>query len=281
MEENQKKQQNEQGMMVVEAVLSFTVFIMVVAFIVYLITIFSVHNKIQFAINSTAKELSSYTYLYEAFGLRAAEQSVEETFDPYAENINNTVTQVSDSLNKIQSLTSSGKEVVGDVTSIQTPQDIMDSWEKIGDLTDEAGETADSIKASAGAIKEAFSDPKSLLIGMAYLGVSAMNYEIKCACAEAVAEGMTKNYLQQDGMSADEYLKKVGVKDGYAGLDFSGSSMFCDEDERLIDIIVQYDLDLGLLQFIMPKDTIHVVQRVTVPAWLDGDGKTVEFETGE
>ena len=52
-----KSVENESGMMVVEAALSFVVFIMVCLAIVFLINIFTVHNRIQFAINSAAKEL--------------------------------------------------------------------------------------------------------------------------------------------------------------------------------------------------------------------------------
>ena len=43
----------------------------------------------------------------------------------------------------------------------------------------------------------------------------------------------------------------------------------------MIDIIVQYDVDMGFLRFVVPKD-VHVVQRVTVAGWLDGDGTKVQ-----
>ena len=56
-------------------------------------------------------------------------------------------------------------------------------------------------------------------------------------------------------------------------MDFSGSTMYCDEDKKMIDFVVQYDIDMSFIRFVVPKD-IHVVQRVTVPAWLDGDGRT-------
>ena len=49
--------------------------------------------------------------------------------------------------------------------------------------------------------------------------------------------------------------------------------MYCDKDKKMIDFVVQYDIDMSFIRFVMPKD-IHVVQRVTVPAWLDGDGRT-------
>ena len=53
-----KIQTEEQGMIVVEATISFMVFLMVVIAIIYLTNIFIVHNKVQFAINSTAHQLS-------------------------------------------------------------------------------------------------------------------------------------------------------------------------------------------------------------------------------
>ena len=42
----------------------------------------------------------------------------------------------------------------------------------------------------------------------------------------------------------------------------------------MIDIVVSYDIELKFISFILPEDTIHVIQRVSVPAWLDGDGVT-------
>jgi hypothetical protein len=101
---------------------------------------------------------------------------------------------------------------------------------------------------------------------MIYMGASAGSYTVKSIGATAAAAAVTKKYLD------DDYLLAYGVKNGYSGLDFSGSTMFCDEDMRLIDIVVQYDIDLKFIGLIMPEDSLHVVQRVTVPAWLDGDG---------
>lgn len=67
-----KIQTEEQGMIVVEATISFMVFLMVVIAIIYLTNIFIVHNKVQFAINSTAHQLSGYSYLYQTLGVRKA-----------------------------------------------------------------------------------------------------------------------------------------------------------------------------------------------------------------
>ena len=44
----------------------------------------------------------------------------------------------------------------------------------------------------------------------------------------------------------------------------------------MIDLVVEYDVDLSFISLVLPEKKIHVVQRVSVPAWLDGDGRTYE-----
>ena len=99
-------------------------------------------------------------------------------------------------------------------------------------------------------------------------------YAVKSAGATAAARSLTANYIEGSGMNADGWLKAHGVTYGYDGLDFSGSTMFCDTNKQMIDIVVSYDIDLQFLGFVLPQDKLHVIQRVSVPAWLDGDGKT-------
>lgn len=265
----------EKGMMVVEAVLTFTVFLMVVIAIIYLINIFAVHNRIQFAINSAAHEIAGYSYIYQALGIRAGEQQLDRDGHPYTQAIDDTAAQVVDSINKIQGLYT---DVTDTGTALQemelTPGALNDIYQKAEKTYDEASQTIDSVRESVTDVKNLFSDPDSLLVGMIYMGASAGRYAVKSAGASAAAELLTRKYLEEVDRGADAYLRAYGVKDGYDGLDFSGSTMFCDPDMRLIDIVVQYDIDMKFIGLVMPRDTLHVVQRVTVPAWLDGDGKT-------
>lgn len=97
-----KIQTEEQGMIVVEATISFMIFLMVVIAIIYLTNIFIVHNKVQFAINSTAHQLSGYSYLYQTLGVRKAEQCVKADGSKYTKPIDQTAGQVIDTMNKIQ-----------------------------------------------------------------------------------------------------------------------------------------------------------------------------------
>lgn len=263
--------EDQKGMMVVEAVLTFTVFLMVVIAIIYLITIFTVHNKIQFSINSSAHEIASYSYLYQSLGLRGAEQKIKADGSSYTQPIDDTATQVVDSINKIQGLYTDGQDTLTSLQELElSPESVDQAYQQAETMLNNVGDTADSIQQSVTDVTNLFSDPNSLMVGMIYMGASAGSYTVKSIGATAAAAAVTKKYLD------DDYLLAYGVKNGYAGLDFSGSTMFCDENMRLIDIVVQYDIDLKFIGFIMPKDSLHVVQRVTVPAWLDGDGKYYE-----
>ena len=271
-----QRKNSESGMMVVEAVLSFTAFIMVVVAIIYLINIFMLHNKIQFAINSAAHEIASYSYLYSALGLSGVEDTLEADGRPHTAPINDTVNQVVDSLNKIETLSGSIGGTMQSVENLELDaesfQEVAAQMDRLGKDTDAA---VDSVQSSAAGLKDLFSNPKSLLIGMIYMGADMLIDEVKGAIGTFAAQGLTQKYLEQGDMSADEYLRAYGVKEGYAGLDFTGSTIFCESEGagRLIDIGVSYDVDMSFLAYILPETEIHVVQRVSVAGWVDGDGE--------
>lgn len=256
-----KQKKSENGMMVVEAVLSFTVFIMVVSAIVYLITIFTLHNKVQFAINSAAHEMASYTYLYQACGLRDADQKIASDGAKYVGAIDDTANQIADTLNKIETLK-------GDASGISglEPAQIQKT---IDDLKAAGSSGKESVNKVAGLV----SNPNDLMVGVIYMAFSAADAGLKNIFASAATTIAAKKYLVQGDKDADAYLKSMGVKDGYAGLDFSHSTMFCDADNKLIDIVVEYDVDLSFVKLLIPKAKLHMVQRVTVSGWLGGDEK--------
>ena len=85
---------------------------------------------------------------------------------------------------------------------------------------------------------------------------------------------LVERFASYHPMSADEYLKYFGVRDGIDGLDFSESRLFSDDDYQMIDLVVEYDLEIYILKLFFKDPSIHVVQRCSVPAWLDGDGVT-------
>ena len=238
------KRETEQGMMTVEAVLSLVPFIMVILGIISFTDIYRVHNKIQYAMYQVGSELSGYTYFYEALGLRSADLGLKSDIDAQTESVDTAINHISD--------------FVGDINSLSTSS--MESGQAVGED-----------------ISEFASDPKSLLRGVVYLGIEAGENTGKQMLISWLGGGMMEKYLDESYLpssarDADTFLRKCGVIDGLSGLDYSNSRLFQDSGYRLIDLVVEYDLEIHMFKLFLKDPTIHVSQRVTIPAWLDGDG---------
>ncbi len=298
---NEKK---ESGMIVVETVISFTVFLVTIFSIAYFTNMLILHNKIQFAINSAAHELASYTYLYAAFGGRAAEQTIRSDGAENTGKIDGAVSSAYSSYQKVVAAKGSAEAAVGEVVNFlpQLQGDGQDGGtetegldlEALGKQLDSVGqsltEAGEAVESAAGQVKDTvekvkglMQDKEGLIGGMAYIGLEGAEYAAKDLLGTGAAWLLTRGYIAQNdqiggkNLSADDWLKANGVKDGYGGLDFGGSTLFCDEDFRMIDIVVEYDVEVGFVRLILPDNVkLHMVNRVTIPAWLDGDGVQVE-----
>lgn len=307
--------QNECGMIVVETVISFTVFLVTIFSIAYFINMLILHNKIQFAINSAAHELASYTYLYAAFGGRDASRALGSDNAGNTGMIDNTVSSAYSSYEKVVnaagSVQSAAGETVNFLTQLQgfgetegggdSGVDLGDLAQQLDDLGNAASQTGQAIQGAAGDVEDAADQVKDtvsqvkgmlqnkegMVSGLAYIALEGAEYGAKNLMGTGAAYLLTKGYLKQGSLGADEFLRAYGVRDGYGGLDFSGSTIFCDSDGcgddkcpndfRMIDIVVEYDVDPGFTRLILPDEVkLHMVNRVTIPAWLDGDGVKVE-----
>lgn len=65
-----KQNKNNKGVLTVEATISYTIFMMVILTILFLMRIVYAYGLMQHADQSTAKELSTYTYLYQVSGAK-------------------------------------------------------------------------------------------------------------------------------------------------------------------------------------------------------------------
>lgn len=241
------KKNRESGMVVVEAVLSFTIFIMAVLCIISLINVYMVHNKVQFAINSAANELTSYLYLYEVAGLHA----VHNDGDEYVDKLTGSAADIVDSYNKMSEV---GSKISGsDFSTIESDvDDLKESFDK-----------------SYSDIKNYIDNPNELLVGIIYGG-----YEmLENSTVGLLIRLLSAKYIDTADKDADEYLRGFGVMQGYDGLKFNRTTFLQDDDGKMIDVVVEYDMEVMFLGMFLPDSSIHVVQRVSVPAWLCGDGE--------
>lgn len=272
----------EKGMLTVEAVLTLIPFVLCIMGLISFINIFMVHNKIQYAMYETANELSGYSYFYQALGLRDADRQLNTDADKATEPIDKEIDNVLNVMDKLQSVK----------TSVNTAAEsnISNAYSNYKALADEAKMLGESGKKLADSTMELIKDPKSIIAGLVYMGVEKLDESLKSWLLQTLASGMIEGYIDQTNykyrnmlpniQTADQYLKTFGIKDGIKGLDYSGSRMFSKMDGfKNIDIVVQYDLEIFFFKILPFDDTLHIVQRVKVPAWLDGDGVNADYET--
>ena len=260
---------NEEGMITVEGVLSLVPFILVILGIISFINIFAVHNKIQYALYQMGSELTCYTYFYQALGIRAADLKLKEDTDTNTAKLDGAIEELNDFLSQISSFEESvnqagsgsqaGAGNIGNV--IQQGQQVLGQGQQL---------------VQTG--RELISDPKGLLRGFIYLGIEKAEGAAKTFLLGAISNGLLSVYLDESfagyrPMTADQYLKYYGVRNGMEGLDFGRSRLFCDAQYRMIDIVVEYDIEVYFFKLFLRDPTIHVVQRCSMPAWLDGDGR--------
>lgn len=256
-------------MITVEAVLSLVPFIMVILGIISFTNIFMVHNKIQHAMYQVCSELSGYTYLYEALGLRSADLSLKADTDTHTAPVDQTIEDVSSFLEQLDSLSTSVSGFgSGGISSVP---------EEVSDIKNQGQNVIGSGQAVAGDVSNFISDPKSLLRGLVYLGIEAGENKGKQLLISWMGGGLMEAYLDESflpsgAMSADAFLKNMGVRNGLSGLSYENSQLFQDSSYKLIDLVVEYDVEVYILKLFLKEPVIHVSQRVTIPAWLDGDG---------
>ena len=271
-----KRIADQAGMVAVEVILSLVIFSVAMLGLVNFINIYMVHNKVQYAINCAANEIASYSYLYSALNIKAAEQKIQSDFGGVASMDDEAIMGVVDSYNKINTLTGNVSNTYNDIQNFELSTDGLNNIvSDMNAIKDSGTATIDSVKATREKIGACFEDPKGTLAGFIYLAASGGITAGKSFIGEALARTLTKGFISND------YLLSYGVKNGYEGLDFGGSSIFCGENKNMIDIEVRYDIEIGFLGLLIADPTVHVVQRVTIPAWLDGDGKRVEDCIGE
>ena len=256
---------HEKGMITVEAILSLVPFILVILGIISFINIFMVHNKVQYAMYQAGNELTAYTYFYQALGLRDADLGLKADIDRETAELDDTIAKTTDFLDQLDTLTGSAKKVgSGD----------------LGELENTMNQAQGTVQAGQAALSsgwELISDPQDLLRNLVYYGIEAGETALKGWLMEVISRSMLPAYLDSsfspsNPMNADQYLKSFGIVNGVKGLDFSNSTAFTDEDYRMLDLVVEYDMEIFYFKLFFKNPAVHVVQRCSIPAWLDGDG---------
>ncbi len=221
------RRKKDQGILTVEATIAYTIFMMVILTILFIMRIVYAYALVQHAVSQTAKELSMYTYLYQVSGANGLVGQLQNGVKPGEAQFN------------------------ADAQSIVNIYDALsDGWDS-GDLDTVVEEGQNITK-----------DPKKILqnIGSAIVGNASR--DVVNGSFSEISRWMMAGYIaaDSDGMGADKKLKDLQIVGGLNGLNFSSSSFF--EDGQTIDLVVCYTLDPILPIDLMPE--LNLMNRATI-----------------
>jgi len=280
----------EKGMITVEATVSLTVFLLLVLGVISFTNIFIVHSRVQYAMYQAEKELGLYTYFYEASGIRAADLKMRADLKKDRKPIDDTQESIIDLFNQVGTLkedTSKAKTATEKAFEDPSLSTVLDSYNSVQGAVKSGKGTLEKGKVAADNVKWVVQNPKDAVRGLIALIVDEGEQGLKNWAMQAITGGIVDKYLEfydSSGYhSAAEYLSKYGVvqKSGDSFLDLSASEMFVDEKYQLMDLVVQYDIEVYFFKIFMKDPTIHVVQRLKMPAWLGGDDVYFQLPGGK
>lgn len=218
----------ERGAVVIEATLSLTTFVFAIITILSLINIAYLQAKMGVALNSAAKEISQYSYLYYKFGLDEFEASLADGTDQSKKTVQNTIDgvgQIMDSLSNAENSLSTGN---------------IDSM--FSEL-ERGAASADSLVTMYA--EEIAEDPKGFIVGMGKLARSELTQEAKVKLGEVLAKAfMKKNLKSSAEENPDSFLKRHHVVDGMDGLDFNYTTLMANGTSNEINLVVSYDVEV-------------------------------------
>lgn len=269
---------DEQGAIVVEATLSLSAFMFFIVIVLSIVNICYAQSKIGVAVNSTAQEISEYSYLYELTGLRGKQEKLYEKSKTARDTVDNTLTGVT-------TVFDSASNISDNVANFSI-DNVNDSLSKIKGSVNQGKEGFKSIQDSIETIAD---DPKTF--GLSVLSLLGNNLADE-AKSRVIAGPFSKLLCQKhlvnsEGGSNSDVKKKcnaflkhlrVEPKGGsyLDGLDFSDSVLFLNGSP---DIMVVVHYRIKVLNLLGNDIKLSFTQCGTTRGWVPvSDKKDVASE---
>lgn len=211
-----KNKVEENGAIVAEATIALSAFIFAIYLVLSIVDICYVQSKMGVALNSAAKEMSQYAYLYETLNM-------SEYMSGEGGKSSEFMGSFSEVLNKISKGTSNLSADLSNMFSTSAAQAGNDSL-------------AEYLKNG--------------------LGMTLAKQLVK------------KNLVSFEGDTADAFLTRNHVKDGFSGLNFINTTFLTDANQSEINLIVAYKVQV--VRLLGTEYTFNFVQRADTKAWGKG-----------
>lgn len=245
----------QRGSASIEATISLVVFVFVIMAIYMVSSFCLVQAKVSYAISTTAKEMSQYSYFYHMVGLDGVRDGLSEesemaisVFDAFNSAINT-------GSNEVKEISEGSEEYFEEFLS--------------GEKTDDLNELYAQISSASSALSGAIDNPLDFAKSLASLAGNEAWNGASQVVASTLAKGMAERHFETNTMTADEYLESMGVVNGYDGLNFNTSTLFQDGGDK-IEITVVYRLSLENIIPTMDREVV-IRQTAVTDGWLGGD----------
>ena len=260
-----RKLKKENGSVTIEATISLSAFMFAIVTLLTIVNICIVQARISYAINTTAREISQYSYLYSLTGLNESQNELHEAGEDDTKDLTGILTDINTVYNEIENLGQTGNK------SPENVEDIMTAWDSAVGSVERIEEAGSSLESKLSDIAD---DPKNLMFGIAKMAASEGFDLVKSRLIAApLAKVMCERHLtdESDG-SAEDYLKFLGVVPGATGsymdgLDFSQSTLF---PYGSSEIRIQVSYDVKVISLLPIDFSFHFNQTAVTHGWLDG-----------
>ncbi len=256
----------ENGSVTIEATIALTAFMFAIVTILTIVNICVVQARISYGLNTTAKEISQYSYLYSLTGLNKIQSDIYDEGVEGTKDISKMLSDINEVYTEIENLGQEAQQPPNDINGV------LSKWDSVI-------ESVQGIEGAGSSLYDTISDiakdPKNLMFGIAKLALSKGFDLVKSRLIAApLTKVMMKRHLvSTKGGDVESYLKSLGVipaaNGSYLdGLDFTKSSLF-PEGSGVIRLNVSYDVKVIEL---LPIDfSFHFNQTAVTHGWPAGE----------
>ncbi len=267
------KNRRESGAIIVEASVAIPIFMFLILIILSITNICLAQAKIQIAVNSAAKEVSEYCYLYGLTGLNEKQKELYEKTLSADADIKSVLSGLSDVSNSV----SSAKGAVSN--TIQDPSTAEKSAKTVMEAYDQGKAGASQVSDT---VKGIMDDPQNFFMGVAAIIGNGAIEEVKSHLGAIMAKALCQKNLRTEKENCEQFLKRMGVcpKNGsyYDGIDFT-DSRFCLNGSAVIAISAKYQI--RVLNFFNQDIKFNFENTGTTYAWFGDTNNNAKDEGAE
>lgn len=210
---------NEKGSLTVEAAIFISLFIVFFVSLMNLTDAVRAQVLIQNAVTQTAKELSQYSYILTKTGV--------------VEASNRTYVKAKGFKDDVESVANDTIQIANAIEDGAVTGDIGSSMDTILEASQNMSGTLDSY----------IENPENVFAGALAVAKDGLQSAVKTQIIGAITKSRLKTHLASSGWDPDELLKRLGVKNGLNGIDFSESKWF-DGGSQDIVIVAKYTIKI-------------------------------------